>query len=144
MEPDYLYLTSEQLLMKRVQQLAKKLDRNELQRLHAFAKDAMPWIKDLYFYRDDFNEPNNLCKGIDCTIVVRKDTQPAPKPLTEEERNLLAKIQDTDISAVLKMLSNLTDEQLQTICEGKEIKNSIIGTFDFKLIMACISCLAKM
>lgn len=40
--------------MKRIQQLAKKLDRGDLERLHAFARDAMPWVKDLDFYHYDF------------------------------------------------------------------------------------------
>lgn len=81
---------------------------------------------------------------MDIVITVTKDTQPNPKPITPDECELLSKIKDTEISAVLKMLSHLTKEQLQTICEGKEIKNSIIGTFDLKLILACISCLSKM
>ncbi|WP_289172455.1 hypothetical protein [uncultured Parasutterella sp.] len=141
---DYNFQTDESVLVKRIQQLAKKLDRGELEKIHAFAKDTMPWVKDLHFRRDEFEKPKGIFKGMDVEIIVTKDTQPAPKKLTDEERDLLSKVQDFEISAVLKMLSHLSTEQLQAICQGKEIKNSIIGTFDLKLILACISCLAKM
>lgn len=142
---DYIFLSGESILMKRVQQLAKKLNREELERLHSFAKEVMPWTKDLYFERTEFKDPDrNLFRGLDFCLVITKDTQPEPVPLKPEEMELLSKIQDSDISAILKMLANLSKEELQAICEGKEIKNSIIGTFDFKLIMACISCLSKL
>lgn len=130
--------------MKRIQQLAKKLNRGDLERLHAFARDAMPWVKDLDYYHCYFTNRDGAIKGLDMIVTVTKDTQPNPKPLTSDECELLSKIKDTEISAVLKMLSHLTKGQLQTICEGKEIKNTIIGTFDLKLILACISCLSKM
>ena len=141
---DYIFLSGESILMKRVQQLAKKLNREELDRLHSFAKEVMPWTKDLYFERAEFKDPDIPIKGMDFCIFVTKDTQPDPVPIKHEDADLLSKVQDSDISAVLKMLAHLTKEELQTICEGKEIKNTIIGTFDFKLIMACISCLSKL
>lgn len=143
MEKDYLTDSTEKILMKRIQQLAKQMDRNEFLRLHAFARENMPWIKALY-YEPEKGESKGKKYSVDSIVIVTKDTQPAPIYPTKEEIKLLSKITDYDINAILKMLSNLTEEQLMNVCNGKEIKTSIIATFDFKLIMACISCLAKM